>query len=153
MLGCPWYTLTILHQHVGCRCPGAKISPGHQQPAGWLESCDYCVTWTFYVTYIWNISHYSYFDKSSTFHRGQEAVNSLVSLFLRGSTSKGNNAVCCLLFLTAVLWFASWKMCQYMVMLEQAWVTHEHCYELALNQEWIDGAVLFSKCWFGTKQG
>ena len=33
-----------LRPHDGCRCPGAKLAPGHLQPTWWLD-CDYAVTW------------------------------------------------------------------------------------------------------------
>ena len=45
MLGQPWHAPTDLCHHDGCRCPGAKEAPGHQQPPCSL-SYDYNITWT-----------------------------------------------------------------------------------------------------------
>ena len=40
-----WYTpdmaWTSTCHHDGCRCPGAYLAPGHQQPT-WWHDCDYC---------------------------------------------------------------------------------------------------------------
>ena len=36
-VGHPWYSPTWLRHHDGCRCPGAKWAPGHQQQPCWLD--------------------------------------------------------------------------------------------------------------------
>ena len=116
-------TLTVLHHHDGCKCPGSYFAPGHQQPA-WC-----CLTRVIYVCPTCHTSgggqHDGFFPSYSLtqkcghfddifiagcsaschfdnfwchqwwkFHRND---NISVSVLLMGSQSQSNNELCILL--------------------------------------------------------
>ena len=84
-VGHSWYMPTGICHHDGCRCPGAKLAPAHQQPPCWLN---YAICIILIDTNIDGLMQEQTMSK-----RGWEVSNPLVSLLLEGSPTHSDNAL------------------------------------------------------------